>query len=63
MKYLFIKSCTDPLLWYVEKIGQCVPFLYEDEEYYWSREPAGYKNIVLKKDAQIVETQLSLVKK
>ena len=51
---LKIKQCPDPLMWYADKIGQEVTYCGEAEEYYWSREDAGYKNIVLKEDAEII---------
>jgi hypothetical protein len=51
---LYIHQCSDPMMWYASKVGQYVTFLREDAEYYWSREDAGYSNIVLKTDATIV---------
>lgn len=55
MKVLLITDCSDCLMWYREKVGQQVVFLREDKDYYWSREPAGYTNIVHKQDATIME--------
>jgi len=64
MKVLKILSCSDNLLWYSNKVGSTVPFLGEEIEYnqtgyisviYWSREDGGYKNIVYKKDAVVIE--------
>lgn len=55
MKYLIIDKCPDPLMWYATLIGQRVPFIRDDKEYYWSREPAGYLNIVHKDDATVCE--------
>lgn len=52
---LLIIDCSDPYMWYAGMIGKRVPFLYEDSNHYWSREPAGYSNIVRKKDAEIIE--------
>ena len=53
-KRLLITGCTDGLMWYRDKVGQTVPFLYEADGTYWSVEDGGFKNIVLKKDAKIV---------
>lgn len=56
MKRLKITGCTDSLLWYAEKIGEIVPYVStsESEEFYMSREPAGYLNIVYMKDAELL---------
>jgi hypothetical protein len=47
------------MMWYAKKVGAIVPFLGEDSDtkgpIYWSRETAGYKNIVFQTDAIIVE--------
>lgn len=56
MKKLLITSCSDSMMWYAKLIDQIVPFVREEKDYYLSREPAGYINIVLKKDASIIET-------
>jgi hypothetical protein len=46
-------------MWYSKKIGQYVDYLGEDVDrkgpIFWSRDNGGYKNIVFKKDAEIVE--------
>lgn len=55
MKYLKIVDCSDPLMWYSKKIGKCVPLLQQYEDYYMSREDAGFANIVKLKDAIVVE--------
>lgn len=59
MKVLKIVDCTDGMLWYADKVGTIVPFIGEGEDpkgpVYWSRETAGYKNIVFQKDAIIIE--------
>ena len=61
MKKLKITQCSDSLLWYKGKIGQLVPYLGEDVDFkgpiYWSRDNGGYKNIVFRKDAEVVEVQ------
>lgn len=51
---LKITACTDPMMWYADKIGQIVPFLREESDCFISREPSGYINIVRKTDATIV---------
>ena len=59
MKVLKITDCTDGMLWYVDKVGTTLPYLGQGEDakgpIYWSREPAGYKNMVFQKDAIIIE--------
>jgi hypothetical protein len=57
MKVLLITGCSDCLMWYRDKVGQKVVFSREDKDYYWSKEPAGYTNIVHKKDAVIQESE------
>lgn len=54
MKKLLIKKCSDPQLWYAELVGQKVELLREDSEGYWSREPAGYLNVVRREDAEVI---------
>lgn len=58
MKELLIKKCSDPQLWYAELVGQKVELLREDSEGYWSREPAGYLNVVRREDAEVVDDEL-----
>ncbi|SBV92037.1 hypothetical protein [uncultured Dysgonomonas sp.] len=55
MKKLKITNCSDKLMWYRDKVGQTVPFLFKISEGYMSREDAGFTNIVLEKDAEIIE--------
>lgn len=61
MKVLKITDCTDGMMWYAGKVGTTVPYLGDDIDrkgpIYWSREPAGYKNMVFQKDAIIIETE------
>ena len=54
---LKITGCDDNLLWYADKIGSIVPFVREKADYYLSKEPAGYLNIVYKKDAKIIRAE------
>jgi hypothetical protein len=58
MHALKIINCTDSMMWYRDLVGQTVTLARHpdsDKEVYWSREPAGYLNIVHKKDAEVVE--------
>ena len=53
---LLIERCSDPHLWYAPLVGQVVPNLGWDGTLpgWWSREPAGFKNIVRAQDASPV---------
>lgn len=53
---LLIERCRDPLLWYAPLVGQTVPNLGYDPTLpgWWSREPAGWRNIVREGDASPV---------
>lgn len=57
MKALLITSCSDSLMWYADHIGKIVPLLNRQHTTteYFSREPAGYTNIVRRVDAQEVD--------
>lgn len=60
MKALKIIKCSDTMMWYRDKVGQTVVLARRanaDPEVYWSREPAGYLNIVAKQDAEIIEVE------
>lgn len=57
MKLLQITDCKDPMMWYADKVGECVPYVRTYEDCYLSREPAGYTNIVKLQDAEIVDVQ------
>lgn len=57
MKQLRIIQCSDPQMWYAELVGQTVPYLREDADGFWSREPAGHTNIVKREDAQVVSDE------
>lgn len=60
MKALKIIKCSDSMMWYRDKVGEIVTLAkpeHADSEVYWSREPAGYINIVKKRDAEVVEVQ------
>lgn len=53
-KAIKITGCTDPLMWYSDKVGETVPFLREEDGTYWSVEDEGFTNIVKKEDAEII---------
>jgi hypothetical protein len=55
MKKLYITKCNDSMLWYNQMVGQNVEYLSEDKDFYWSRDNGGYKNIVHKYHAIVVE--------
>lgn len=57
MKKIHIKKCQSPMLWYAAMVGEKVDFVCEDSEGYWSREPAGYLNVIFKGDAEVVEVR------
>lgn len=64
---LRVDRCSDSMLWYRGKIGQLIPYLGQDVDrrgpIFWSREDAGYKNIVFQCDAEIVEVEELNLKK
>lgn len=51
---LFIHKCSDPQMWYATLVGKYVEFLWEDSEGFWSREPAGYTNVIKRTDAKVI---------
>jgi hypothetical protein len=57
MKKLYITKCNDSMLWYNQLVGYNVEYLSEDKEYYWSRDQGGYKNIVYKHDAILINDE------
>lgn len=52
-----IIDCCDGHLWYATNVGETVVYLGEDKELpvYWSRDNGGYKNIIYKRDAELIE--------
>lgn len=67
MKALKVLKCSDSSMWYRNKIGQTIPLVHPQIDYdftrgpmYWSREDAGYKNIVMVSDVEIVEVDNEL---
>lgn len=55
MKAIRITGCSDPAFWYVNQVGEIVEYVREYTTEYLSREPAGYTNIILKSDAELIE--------
>ena len=52
---ILITSCSKAHYWYANFIGETKDVIRVCDEYYWAREPAGYINIIEKRDAEIVE--------
>lgn len=60
LQMLYITSCTDPLMWYADRVGQFVPLMRRLPEGGWlSQEPGGHSNIVHKLDAEEVTVFVS----
>ncbi|WP_345969610.1 hypothetical protein WCX72_09805 [Sulfurimonas sp. HSL1-6] len=57
MKQIRIISCSDPMMWYADHIGEIFPLIREEGGSYLTREPAGYTNVVRLADAEIVEDE------
>ena len=55
MKKLLITGCTDPLIWYADRVGELVEYRGQWPEAYKSGDRGGYINIVHFEDAEIVE--------
>lgn len=55
MKKIQIISAALPFMWYAASCGQTFELLGEDEDAYWTKEPSGHRNIVMKSDALVVE--------
>lgn len=63
MKEFYVKiiSASDPHFWYAKYVGDL--FLIDrQDDVYWTREPAGYRNFILKEDAQIVKGEVNGIK-
>ena len=54
MKTIKILRCSDALMWYRDKVGQEVPYLYSLHDCHMSREDCGLANIVMKEDCEII---------
>jgi hypothetical protein len=53
-QFIRITGCTDGMRWYADHVGEEFPLLAAFSDEYKTREPAGYTNFVLLKDAEIV---------
>ena len=65
MKALRIIKCSDSMMWYRDMVGQTVVLARAtdcDPDVYWSREPAGYLNMIYKQDADVIEVEDENVK-
>lgn len=51
---LEIISCGDSMMWYNDHIGETFDLIREDMRYFWCIEPAGFINVVEKKDAKLI---------
>lgn len=56
MQLLVITQCTDHLMWYSDKVGQCVPLIRDlpQERCWLARQPEGFSNIVRHADALLL---------
>lgn len=53
--YVKIETASDPHFWYAKYVGDLFLIDREDDDVFWTREPAGYRNFILKEDASIVK--------
>jgi hypothetical protein len=56
--YVRVDRCEDPMMWYAGKIGQTFPLSrppWWSLNKFWTRETAGYLNIVMKTDGIFIE--------
>lgn len=63
MKEFYVKvlSASDPHFWYAKYQGDL--FLVDRvDDVYWTREPAGYRNFILKEDAQVIKGEINGIK-
>lgn len=52
-----ILKCSDPLMWYNKEVGNIfilIDRFPEDKQVYWTREPQGYLNIIMRYDAELI---------
>lgn len=47
-----IQRCTDPHMWYVDRVGQLISIERVTVDGLWAREPAGYINIIKFEDVE-----------
>ncbi len=55
---LKIIKCSDPHLWYADRVGEELPLIREYSDCFMSREPEGYMNVIRKSDAEVVLREL-----
>lgn len=53
-----ITQCNDPQMWYSGMIGAEFTVTAEEADLYWTREPSGYVNLILKNDAEVIAESL-----
>lgn len=49
-----ITKCSDTSRWYADHVGRVFLVDWVDDEGYWTRETTGYRNVVLKSDAEVI---------
>ena len=49
-------------MWYRDKVGQEVELLYKIDDCYMSREDSGLANIVLVKDAELIDENKEFIR-
>jgi hypothetical protein len=54
-KKIRIIDCRDPMMWYLDHIGREFIILEEDDLSYMVRDVQGYRNIVYKDDAELLD--------
>ena len=54
MMRIRITRCSDTARWYAGNVGETFDVAWVDSEGYWTREPSGYRNVVLKQDAEVL---------
>lgn len=49
---VLIQGCSDPHMWYADRVGQLVLIERVSPDGLWAREPAGYINIIKFEDVE-----------
>lgn len=64
MKEFYVKiiSASDQHFWYAKYVGDLFLIDRQEDDIYWTREPAGYRNFILKEDAELVKENTSGIK-
>lgn len=50
--HVLIQRCSDPHMWYADRVGQEIRIERVDHDGLWAREPAGYINIIKFEDVE-----------